>query len=274
MVVAAAEDPQIVWWSRRWLVVLSLSAISAVIGYYAVTGEYATGRSRLQVCLASMGGAALSYMYWLWGPDGWEKAMEDQADEGWTAALEQLRLENEQLKWDLAQRPPGGGLSPVPHGLPPMPPPQMPPPPMGAGLSAPPQMPPDVAALFRASHAGVNPPPGLAPGGALAAPAAALPPAAAAVEHRPSMVETGATPGEVKTLLELLAAGARADPWWGQRFWQQVAAWQQHRGLAPGLLELLTAHGYIGAATRAAPRADALSADLVRLTAQAAAAAR
>ena len=85
--------------------------------------------------------------------------------------------------------------------------------------------------------------------------------------YAPLQPTGGTSTGEIIALLKLLHGGARADPWWAQRFWAQVVAWEAQRGLDEHLRRLLAAHGYVGQATATAPRVEALCADLERLKA-------
>ena len=67
----------------------------------------------------------------------------------------------------------------------------------------------------------------------------------------------------------LQASASSADPWWAVRFWRAIHQ-EDQAGLLPApVIAVLRAHGYIGAATRAAPGAEELATTLQHLVTQA-----
>ena len=78
--------------------------------------------------------------------------------------------------------------------------------------------------------------------------------------------QDGACATMIKEALVHYSTGAGADPYWGQRFWQRVAAMEAQQMITSCVLALLRSQGYIGIQTLSPPRAD-LKAALERLEA-------
>ena len=85
----------------------------------------------------------------------------------------------------------------------------------------------------------------------------------------PSASATQSCAHQVKGMLEMYAAHAATDPWWGPRFWQAVAQHEAVNGLDASVLGLVRGMGYAGAGTQGAPDARALGECLARLEATA-----
>ena len=64
----------------------------------------------------------------------------------------------------------------------------------------------------------------------------------------------------IREWLEASLSGSQSDPLWAQRFWNNVYSLEASGALEYEVRELLMAQGYLGAATRTAPRDDLVAA--------------
>ena len=71
----------------------------------------------------------------------------------------------------------------------------------------------------------------------------------------------------MEALLEKWLATAMADPFWGSKFWGEVASLDVAQLISPAVLRILQSHGYAGATTRMPPRSGELKESLRAVTA-------